>query len=61
VCRLYYPADSACNWSSDKGLVFMMRSSKNLVVFSIGLLGCLVGTYISLLEIIHKFSSDDPE
>jgi hypothetical protein len=36
-----------------------MRSGKNLFIFTTGLLACLLGTYISLREIINKFSTQD--
>ena len=48
--------DSAAHWNSgDSKLHFIYRSSKNIAIFAIGFLACVVGTYISTLEIVKKF------
>ena len=51
--------DSAAHWTSDTGAVFVYRSVKNILVFIIGFLACIVGTYISTLEIVNNFRKDD--
>merc|ERR1719204_1310082 len=47
--------DSAAHWNSDTRKVFLYRSIKNTVIFIIGFLACVVGTYISTVEIINNF------
>ena len=48
--------DSAAHWNSgDTNLHFIFRSAKNIAIFTIGFLACVVGTYISTLEIVKKF------
>merc|ERR1712243_348349 len=39
--------DSAAHWNSDTGALFVYRSVKNSVVFLIGFLACIIGTYIN--------------
>jgi len=51
--------DSAAHWNSDSGALFIYRSIKNCVVFLIGFLACIVGTYISTMEIVHNFQEGD--
>merc|ERR1711973_668704 len=51
--------DAAVNWNSDSGALFIYRSIKNCVVFLIGFLACIVGTYISTMEIVHNFQEGD--
>ena len=47
--------DSAAHWSQDTGATFVYRSVKNVIVFTIGFLACVVGTYISIVEIVNNF------
>ena len=48
--------DSAAHWNSDDTKPhFIYRSIKNIFIFIIGFLACVVGTYISTLEIVKKF------
>ena len=50
--------DSAAHWNEDTGGVFVYRCVKNIIVFIIGFLACVVGTYISTMEIVNKFKND---
>jgi len=50
--------DAAANWSSDTGPTFYIRSCKNVFVFTVGFLACVIGTYISLTDIIKNFQED---
>jgi len=52
--------DAAANWNSDNKPTFIFRSLKNIFVFSIGFLACVIGTYISLQDIIRNFQEEDP-
>ena len=36
-------------------LVFIYRSIKNSLIFATGLVACVVGTYISIVEIVNNF------
>ena len=48
--------DSAAHWNSDDTKArFVYRSVKNICIFIVGFLACVVGTYISTLEIVKKF------
>ena len=48
--------DSAAHWNSDDTKPrFVYRSVKNICIFIVGFLACVVGTYISTLEIVKKF------
>ena len=48
--------DSAAHWNSDDTKPhFIYRSIKNIFIFITGFLACVVGTYISTLEIVKKF------
>merc|ERR1719445_2138095 len=47
--------DSAAHWNSETRPVFLYRSMKNIIIFIIGFLACVVGTYISTLEIVRNF------
>jgi len=50
--------DSAAHWNSDDTkLGFTYRTIKNIGIFVIGFLACVVGTYISTLEIVKKFQN----
>ena len=50
--------DSAAHWNEDTGGVFVYRCVKNSIVFVIGFLACVVGTYISTMEIVNNFRND---
>ena len=52
--------DAAANWNSDSKSTFIFRSIKNIFVFTIGFLACVIGTYISLQDIVRNFQEDDP-
>jgi len=52
--------DAAVNWNTDTKAEFFFRSLKNTFVFIVGFMACVVGTYISLLEIIRNFQQDQP-
>ena len=52
--------DAAVNWNTDTKAEFFFRSLKNAFVFIVGFMACVVGTYISLLEIIRNFQQDQP-
>jgi len=47
--------DSAAHWNSDSRPVFIYRCIKNIIIFIIGFLACIVGTYISTMEIVENF------
>jgi hypothetical protein len=51
--------DLASNWNNSEG--FKRRFAKNSAIFSIGLLGCIVGTYVSLYNIIENFKNATPD
>ncbi|XP_023344937.1 proton-coupled amino acid transporter 1 isoform X1 [Eurytemora carolleeae] len=51
--------ETSANWSTDTRTKCIFRSLKNSFIFLVGLLGCIIGTYISLLEIVKKFQ--EPE
>ena len=51
--------DSAAHWNSDSKPVFVYRCIKNIVIFTIGFLACIIGTYISTVEIVKKFQNGD--
>ena len=46
--------DTVTNWESGKTA---WRSSRNLFLFTIGFLGFLTGTFVSLKNIVHYFAS----
>jgi len=51
--------DSAANWHSDtSSFWFYVRTLKNSLVFLVGLLACVLGTYISMQDIINNFRED---
>ena len=52
--------DAAVNWNTDTRSEFIFRSLKNSFVFVIGFLACVIGTYISLQDIIRNFQQDHP-
>jgi len=52
--------DAAANWNSDTKSTFIFRSIKNIFVFTIGFLACIIGTYISLQDIVRNFQKEDP-
>jgi len=47
--------DSSANWNTDTPFGWVVRTIKNIFIFLVGLTGCIVGTYISLKEIIKHF------
>lgn len=47
--------DSAAHWNVDTQGWFFYRCVKNVILFTIGFLACIVGTYISLVAIINNF------
>ena len=51
--------DSAAHWTQDTGATFVYRSVKNVIVFTIGFLACVVGTYISIVAIVDNFKKGD--
>ena len=51
--------DLASNWNEPSH--FKRRLVKNLIIFAFGLFGCIVGTYVSLYNIIENFENDTPE
>jgi len=51
--------DSAAHWNSDSKPMFVVRCVKNVVIFTIGFLACIIGTYISTVEIVKKFKNGD--
>jgi len=53
--------DAAVNWSTDTDrTTFLLRSVKNVFIFTVGFLACIVGTYISLQDIVNNFRQDHP-
>merc|ERR1711892_706970 len=51
--------DSAAHWNSDPKPVFVYRCIKNVFIFTIGFLACVIGTYISTMEIVKNFRNGD--
>merc|ERR1711892_469556 len=51
--------DSAAHWNSDSKPVFVYRCIKNVFIFTIGFLACVIGTYISTMEIVKNFRNGD--
>ena len=51
--------DSAAHWNSDSRPVFVYRCIKNIIIFTIGFLACIMGTYISTKDIINNFRNQD--
>merc|ERR1711892_1218475 len=51
--------DSAAHWNSDSKTVFVYRCIKNVFIFTIGFLACVIGTYISTMEIVKNFRNGD--
>jgi len=51
--------DSSAHWNSDSRPVFVFRCIKNVIIFTIGFLACIIGTYISTMEIVNKFKNGD--
>merc|ERR1711892_394519 len=51
--------DSSAHWNSDSRPVFVFRCIKNVIIFTIGFLACIIGTYISTMEIVNKFKHGD--
>merc|ERR1711892_29092 len=51
--------DSAAHWNSDSKPVFVYRCIKNVFIFTIGFLACVIGTYISTMEIVENFRNGD--
>merc|ERR550519_1664056 len=49
--------DSAAHWNSDNSHKKMVRSVKNTGIFLIGFLGMVIGTYISMRDIINNFTA----
>ena len=47
--------DSAAHWNSDSRSLFLYRSVRNSLTFTIGCTAALLGTYISTLEICKNF------
>jgi len=47
--------DSTAHWNSDGKCQWIIRSIKNIFVFTVGFLACVIGTYISLKDIINNF------
>ena len=50
--------DLASNWNDPDG--FKLRLAKNVIIFAFGLFGCIIGTYVSLYNIIENFRNDIP-
>jgi len=46
--------DSSAHWNSDSKPWFIYRCIKNSIIFVIGFLACVIGTYISLVAIIEN-------
>jgi len=51
--------DTALYWRTDFGTKFKLRLFKNCFLLMIGFLSLVVGTYISLCDIIKKFNTGD--
>eukprot|EP00088_Acartia_fossae_P007143 TRINITY_DN13325_c0_g1_i1.p1 TRINITY_DN13325_c0_g1~~TRINITY_DN13325_c0_g1_i1.p1 ORF type:complete len:518 (-),score=24.62 TRINITY_DN13325_c0_g1_i1:787-2340(-) len=51
--------DSTAHWNSDSKCQWVFRSIKNVIVFLIGFLGCVIGTYISMQDIISNFKNEN--
>lgn len=51
--------DSTAHWNTDSKWKWIYRSIKNVIVFAIGFLGCVIGTYISMHDIIENFNHMD--
>lgn len=51
--------DSAAHWNTDSPTKRRIRGVKNTFVFIIGFLAMVVGTYLSLSDIIHNFTKTD--
>merc|ERR1711892_1258873 len=51
--------DSSAHWNSDSRPVFVYRCIKNVFIFTIGFLACVIGTYISTMEIVKNFRNGD--
>jgi len=51
--------DTALYWRTDFGTKFKLRLFKNCLLLMIGFLSLVVGTYISLCDIIKKFNTGD--
>jgi len=54
--------DSAANWhsASSKGS-FMLRNIKNVIVFLVGFVACILGTYLSMQDIINNFKEENKD
>jgi len=51
--------DIASNWNNPDN--FKRRLVKNCGIFVFGLFGCIIGTYVSLYNIIENFRHEGPE
>ena len=47
--------DTAAHWNSDGRAMFLYRSVRNSLTFTIGLVAAVLGTYISTLQICKNF------
>ena len=51
--------DLASNWHEPH--YFKRRLAKNSFIFIVGLLGCIIGTFVSLYNIIENFQNQGPD
>ena len=47
--------DTAAHWNSDGSAMFIYRSVRNSLTFTIGLVAAVMGSYISTLKICENF------
>jgi len=53
--------DMAISWNTESGTKFWLRLVKNTILFIVGFLALIIGSYISVMDIVKKFNSGPEE
>ena len=53
--------DIASDWERFNETKIKRNCVKNCLIFVFGLFGCVIGTYVSILNIVHNFQHEDDD